>query len=311
MATVTPAKSQARFDRWLDATTKLLQRNGLDFSATEIAAIGDYKKQNQAVNGADVLSYVRQNPTIFQSYAQRFPGIADLVNKGYLNPGNAEGQFTAQQNQYKINLMSGGITEEQAKALSAPDKTRDLMLAEVSPDEVKSRIDIANELINSSGGQFAQDLQTHYGLGRGDALAFLLDSKTALPIITAKANDNIRGVSLAVKANQYGLNLTPDQVDQLSAMTATDWASSSSFYGRNRALGEVNDKMQTAALTASTDATLSGFEGTDYSSFEAAQAAFGNQEAQLKSRARAQREQAKFAGSSGVDQNSLSVYRNL
>jgi len=302
---------KARFERWMDATTLLMRNNGIALSETEIAAIATYKKQNQAVRGSDVVSYVRQNPNLFVSYAQRFPGVADLVSKGYLSAGNAEAQFIAQQNQYRINLRAGGLTEVQANALSAPEKTRDLLLAEVSPDEVKSRIDVANELINSSGGQITQQLQDYYGLSRGDALAFLLDSETAMPIITSTANNTIRGVSLAVKSSQYGVNLDLDEVDRLSAMTATDFSSSSSTYGRSRSLADIDDRMQAAGITASTDSRLAALEGEDYDSFEAAQATFGNQEAQLRSRARAQRQQAKFAGTSGVDQNSLSVYRNL
>jgi hypothetical protein len=106
---------------------------------------------------------------------------------------------------------------------------------------------------------------------------------------------------------QSGLTIDKTQLQDLNARVANkyqDWSSSAMATN-------IEETMNAAQLEAMGQSRLAGIEGKQYDSYEAIQSQTGDVEAGLASRQRAERERARFGGTSGVRQSSLSVNRNL
>ncbi len=75
---------------------------------------------------------------------------------------------------------------------------------DVSPSELQSRVDIANQSIQNADPFYTDSLRRLYGLQSGDMLAYALDPERALPFITRQQ----KAAQFGAEAARQGLQVT-------------------------------------------------------------------------------------------------------
>lgn len=244
----------------------------------------------------------------FASFKARYPAYEYLVANGQVGD---EGQYRAMEREYSKLIDY----YKMPAAYKDPAKLAQFMVNDVSPDEVDARLQQANQLLQTAPAAYKSALRDLYGISDGDALAFLVDPKGAKPLLDKRADEMIRATTLATRAKEYGIDLSKDEVAGLSARVADQYVPYSRGYmGTVGALqndADITQKMQAAGIMSKEDAFLASVDQQSYDSFDAVQAAFGDQQKALASQQRRAREKARFSGSSGVGSGSLSQARNL
>lgn len=125
----------------------------------------------QTGNVDQVMLDLRQSP----EYKARFPAMAELSAKGR---AISESDY--------INLERSYTQLGQAYGLPAAftqSHLTDWIGGEVSPTEVKSRLDMYQADMYQSPPEVRSELSRLYGLSSGDQLAFFIDENRALPIL--------------------------------------------------------------------------------------------------------------------------------
>jgi len=239
----------------------------------------------------------------FASYQTRYPAFTYAYDSGAVRD---EREYRALEISYTNTIKQ--YLGDAANAFTSPDKLGQFMLGDTSVNEVRDRLVQAENLLASAPEEYKRALQENYGIDSNYQLAFLLDPATTKPLVDKKANDLLRGVTLATRAAQEGFNLDAGELAKLTSDTQ------SMYGGDNFASADVDvvTKMKQAAIIARSQDTLAGIEqDTTYKSTEAVSAQYGDVESVLASQKRAERERARFGGTSGVRQGSLNVNRNL
>lgn len=250
------------------------------------------------VQSGTLLSTMRS----FDSYKARYPAAQHMFESGQIAN---EGQYRAQEIAYK-RVMADYLGDA-AAALSTPDKLAELMMGDTSPVEVRDRLILADNLLQSAPTEYKNALRELYGIEDNYQLAFLVDPATTKPALDKVANETARAVTLATRAAQEGLNISAQDIRGLAAETKMSFGADT-FAAASE---EVATEMKRASLLAQQDRRLAAIEGQQYQDIEAVQATFGDVEATLASQRRAERERARFGGSSAIGSTSLSTQRNL
>jgi len=230
--------------------------------------------------------------TVSDLFNQRFPGFA-AANTGGQNMTLAEyrqfeqGAISAMQ---RYNLPT--------EMYDNPADLAKLVTGRVSLQEVDDRIATAKRALDSSDPSVVDAFQRYYGVGRGDLLAYMLDGEKGQKIIEQRAKTAEIGGSAA----RYGFTLSEQQASGFSNQGLLG-----SMSGTNSALrGQAEQYMSQAADLRDQDTRLSAIDKEDYSANDAIDTVFGDRNKELKSQKRAERETARFKGSSGVTATSLS-----
>lgn len=286
--------------RWIDLARRAIP----GMTAAEQQLLMNYVLDPAATYDGFVATYRG-----FASFKARYAAFEDMYAR---DPSFSEANYRELERSYRQVMDSYGLPDR----YKDPSSLANLMRGDVSVDEVDARLQQANQLLRDAPAEYKSALRDLYGITDGDALAFLVDPKGAKPILDRKADERMRATTLATRARQYGLDLSVDEVRDLAGSTASTFDSYSAVANTGQYGAAVNDAtinraMQSAAVTAREDALLAGVDGESYDSYDAVQAAFGNQEKSLASQQRRAREKARFSGSSGVGSGSLSQARNL
>ena len=236
-------------------------------------------------------------------YAQYFPKMNELIAKdGTFN----EQKYLTQYAAYKEALrgLPDGFYDSRADA-------SDFMLNEVSPLEVERRALFARqEIADGVDPEMKKALKDYYGISDGALAAHLLDPKRAQSVI----DKELRAASYQRYVLESGRSLTQAEAERIANSNgAARWSTDSSGTTSDAYTSWQNDiqtQVGNADLRDRQDSFLSSLEGDrSYSFIDSLDAELGDQRKKLASEQRAQREQARFSGSSGIGRSSLSNKR--
>jgi hypothetical protein len=269
-----------------DKLTNLFKAQGID-DAAFTKFITDSIMND--VSEAQTLIEIYDQP----AYKLRFPGMDSLRKK---NRTIDEKTYIGLENQIVQTLkffdLPAGFYDSRA--------TLGKMIGnEVSPKEVQDRAQMAQDLARAADPNVRKSLMDFYKVGEGGITAYFLNSDAALPLLEKSAKAaSIAGIGKTYGFNEFGMA-------EAELLGVKDTYAKLSQSDMTKAFGQ-------AAQLAATQSRLAYLEKGKYSDREALAATIeGDQQAILASEKRAQREQARFGGSSGLSSSSLKTATNI
>jgi hypothetical protein len=257
-----------------DVLVQMLREWGLESLAPDVLRLLEdgYSQDQVSILLQDTESYKRR---FAGNEARRKLGLPVLSPREYLETEAA----------YRQVMESAGLP---TGFYDAPDDFSSWIGSDVSPSEIKTRVDLAVDAAERLDDGTRTAFRDYYGIGPSDLAAFFLDRERAMPQLQRIA----RGARIGGAGNTQGLNLTRERAEQLAASDIGDAEIST-------AIGRVS--------TLSADiGKLSGLYGGGYGQTDAEQEVFfGDERSRRKRRDLASREVAEFSGSSGVGKGSL------
>lgn len=192
--------------------------------------IYDFVKQGY---GADTISILLQDTP---EYKKRFAGNEARVKAGLpvLNPAD----YLATESAYRQVLSSAGLPKG---FYDNPADFTKWIADDVSPTEIKSRVDLAVAATSQANSAYKDALFKMYGINESDLTAYFLDRKRAEPILKKQAAAGAIGA--AALRRGFGTNLldmegyatlgiTGDQAEQAYAQIADGFESMLGIAGR-------------------------------------------------------------------------------
>jgi hypothetical protein len=182
-----------------------------------------------------------------------------------------------------------------ANILGTTEKLGAVIGAQVSPTEYEQRVQLAADHVKKNTDVLAS-LNEYYGVDIAGAMSYLLDPKTGMDII----NKQVRASEIGAAAEMYQFN-----VDKAAAESYVNVAGSADLNSLKQSFGK-------ARLLADTQSRLSSIEGGKYNELESVATILGQDSVRmLESQRRALREQARFAGQSGITSSSLKTESSI
>jgi hypothetical protein len=314
---ITPpvAKSVVSVDRYTDANGNIIERftfsdgsqttNNLGVDPGVLAQrtnwIEELKAQYDAAGlgalGNRVVEFVQQgfDPETIDfkiretpEFKLRFPGNEARKKAGL--PVLSLDEYVALENAYQSVFRESGF----AKGFydSKDDFTR-FIESDISPQELKQRVDIASMSIDNADPYFVDSLQRLYGIPKADMVAYALDPERALPFITRQ----VQAAQFGGEAARQGLQIDRNLAETYTGLGVTQTQARQGF---EQVAGVLPVAQKLSQITAGSQPF--GME-------QAASAVFGGeQSAAYKKQLQdlSQQEQSRFAGQAGVGRGSLS-----
>lgn len=165
--------------------------------------IYEYAKQGY---GADVISLLLQDT---KEYKERFAANTDRAKKGL--PVLSPGEYLGLEQSYRQIMQDSGLPKG---FYDNPADFHNWIAGDVSPTEVKGRVDVAVANSMQANPYSVQALQQLYGIDRSHIMAYFLDEKKALPILQKQT----QAAQFGGEALKRGLTL--DQGDLEDFVTA-------------------------------------------------------------------------------------------
>jgi hypothetical protein len=246
----------------------------------------------------NIINDVSEAQTLIEIYDQpayklRFPGMDSLRKK---NRTIDEKTYIGLENQIVQTLkffdLPKGFYDDRATLGK-------IIGNEVSPKEVQDRAQLAQDLSRAADPNIRKSLMDFYKVGEGGITAYFLNADAALPLLEKSAKTaEIAGIGKTYGFNEFGMA-------EAEALGVKDTYAKLSQSDMTKAFGR-------ASQLAATQSRLAYLEQGQYSDREALAATIeGDQQAILASEKRAQREQARFGGSSGLSSASLRTGSNI
>lgn len=174
--------------------------------------IFDYVKQGY---GADTIGLLLQDTS---EYKTRFAGNEARAKAGLavLNPAD----YLATEASYRQILSTAGLPKG---FYDNPADFTNWIAGDVSPTEIKDRVDLATAAVGQSNPEYRNALYQMYGIQEGDLTAYFLDRKNAEPILKKQAAAGAIGAAALRRgfaANTLDLEgyatmgITADQAEQ-------------------------------------------------------------------------------------------------
>ena len=259
-------------------------------------ALEDFKANLQLAGLGDLVStideYIKQDLTAAQikinlvgtqAYKNRFPGMATLSAAG--KAINEATYISIERGMVGV-LKAYGLDD---KVFGTTDKLGGIIGNQVSVTEFENRVQMASDKVKKNTDVLAA-LNEYYGVAPEDAVSYLLDPKLGMDIVKKR----VRASEIGAAAEMYKFDLSKGEAESYINVSGTS------------DLNALKESFGQARLLADTQTRLSQIEGTQYSELEAVAAQLGqDKQRQLESQRRALREQARFAGQSGVTAASL------
>jgi len=275
------ALTQKQTDATRAATTTALE----DFKAnlnlaglgTLATTIDDYIKQDLTA------SQIKINLLGTTAYKERFPGMAALSAAG---KAVNEATYISMERGMVSVLKAYGLDD---KVFGTTEKLGNIIANQVSVTEFENRVQMATDRVKKNSDVLAS-LNQYYGVDLAGAVSYLLDPKTGMDVVKKQ----IRASELGAAANMYNFNLSQTEAESYINVSGTS------------DLNALKESFGKARVLADTQQRLSQIEGSKYNELEAVASTLGqDQLRQLESQRRALREQARFAGQSGINSSSL------
>jgi hypothetical protein len=259
-------------------------------------ALEDFKANLQLAGLGDLVStideYIKQDLTAAQikinlvgtqAYKNRFPGMAPLAAAG--KAINEATYISIERGMVGV-LKAYGLDD---KVFGTTDKLGGIIGNQVSVTEFENRVQMASDKVKKNTDVLAA-LNEYYGVAPEDAVSYLLDPKLGMDIVKKR----VRASEIGAAAEMYKFDISKADAESYINVSGTS------------DLNALKESFGQARLLADTQTRLSQIEGTQYNELEAVAAQLGqDKQRQLESQRRALREQARFAGQSGVTAASL------
>jgi hypothetical protein len=270
------ARLQTQRTDWIEYTTQLFNNYGLGTLAPKIT---EYVQQGFSPD--TVTLKLQETP----EYKQRFAGNESRRKSGLsvLSPK----EYLATEDAYRQIMRSTGLPKG---FYDSPDDFSKFIESDVSPTELKQRVDLAQTAIDNADPYYTRTLQEMYGLSNGDMIAQVLDPQRALPFITKQA----QAVQFGTAAVRQGLQVAKPVAEQYAGMGVTEQQAEQGF--------------QAVAQILPTAERLGQIYGQNYNQEQALSEVFGgpmSADAIQRRRRLVEMEQSSFAGRAGVGRSSL------
>lgn len=263
-----------------------------DFTLTlNAAGLGDLAADvDRMIKNDYTAAQIKIEIRTLDTYKNRFPGMESLSKK---NRAISEGAYIDLERGYTQILRSYGLDD---KIYGERGDLGTYIANEVSAREFEERVGLAKNKVDQQP-EVTQALADFYGIGKTDAVGFILNPLKAMDVIKKQ----VRASEIGAAASRYKFTFGATQEARqkeaealIGATGTTDFAGLTQEFGRARTLADTQSK-------------LSAIESETYNELEAVQAVVGgSQEALLKSKRRAEREtMLRFGGTSGVGGTSL------
>jgi hypothetical protein len=221
-------------------------------------------------------------------YQQRFAGNTARKKAGL--PVLSPAEYLATESAYRQTMRSAGLP---SGFYDTPEDFSTFIGVDVSPSELKQRVDVAAQTIEGADPFFKQQLKQFYGINDADMVAYALDADRALPTLLKQT----QAVQFGAEAARQGIQASRTMAEQYAGLGVSQEQARVGF--------EQVAMMQPVAERLSSISAGSQPVGLE----ELTSATFGGtQSAEAKRRIQnlAQEEQSRFAGQAGVGRTSLS-----
>ena len=245
------------------------------------------------VEGDKSMDWIRLELRKSDQYKARFPGMEELSKKGM---AISEAEYISNERAYTQVLKAAGMPT------GFYDDRQDFanfMVAEVSPQELSSRVQIAKDYVQLYAPKSVRDqLKALYGFSDDEMAAYVLDTSQdkmkSLAVIEAEYTQRRSQAQVGGAAADAGLGVSASLRDQIAAMGYDYNQAASGFIG--------------AKSDAPLYSRLGNLYGEKTSTEELVQETFGlggAAETTTKKKKLASRERAAFSGTSGIGASSL------
>lgn len=280
-------KASGQFEKLLTGANRdayaslqaLFQGYGL---GTLAGKIYEYAKQGY---GADTISLLLQNS---KEYKERFAANETRRQNGL--PVLSPGEYLGLEQSYRQIMQDSGLPKG---FYDNPADFKNWISGDVSPTEVKGRVDLAVANTAQANPATMQALQQLYGIDKSHVTAYFLDQKRALPILQKQS-----------QAAQFGGEALKRGLD-LSKADLEDWVTA------GLSLGQVSQGFQAVAeALPNIQAIAARYGEKPFSQQELEQDIVGGQAQALGETRRkrlASQERALFSGFGGATAQGLSL----
>ena len=281
MAATQKANQQAQVTTALEDFKANLKLAGLDSLAD---TIDGYIKSDMTA------SQIKINLVGTDAYKARFPGMADLAKAGR---AVNEATYISMERGMTSILKAYGLDD---KIFGTTAKLGTVIANQVSVAEYEQRVAMASDKVKKNTDVLAS-LNEYYGVDITGAISYLLDPKLGMDIVKKQ----IRASEIGAAAEMYKFDLDKAAAESYINVSGTsDLNSLKESFGRARLLADTQSRL----------ASIEGDKG--YNELQAVATTLGNdQQRMLESQRRALREQARFAGQSGISSASLKTESNI
>ena len=263
---------------WRDYFVSTLRSWGLESLAPKAIEF-----VNKGYTGNTVILKLQETP----EYKTRFAANETRIKAGL--PPVDPSDYLALENQYRAVMRNAGTP---TGFYDSNDDFSKFIANDVSPSELKARVDLADLSLNSSDPYYSNALESLYGISKGDMIAYVLDPQRAIPFI----NRQVQTAQISAEAARQGLQPTKSMAETYAGMGVTQAQARQGFEEVATILPEAQKLSQITA-----GAQPFGLEETTTAVFGGE----GSAEQKRRLQRLAQTEQSRFAGQSGVGQPSL------
>lgn len=167
------------------------------------------------------------------SYKRRFSANEDRKKKGLsvLTPA----EYIANEDQYKQVLRMYGLPQG---FYDGNDDVKNFLANDVSPSELASRAQAAQKVWLTGNEDYRSTWKDFYGLSDGDAIAAMLDPKTAMPLI----EQQVTATQIGAAAKRQGLGVDRQRAEQF-AQGGVDEQAALAGYGKIAETGAVDQSI--------------------------------------------------------------------
>jgi len=276
---VEDARIQSQRTDWVEYLTQVFSAYGLETLAPKIR---EYVQDGFTPD--TVTLKLQETP----EYQQRFSGNTARRKAGL--PVLSPAEYLAVESSYKQIMRSAGLP---TGFYDTPEDFSQFIGVDVSPSELKERVDIAAQTIEGADPFFKQQLKEFYNLNDGDMIAYALDSNRALPTIQRQA----QAAQFGAEAARQGLQTTKTMAETYAGLGITQEQARAGF----EQVAMVQPEAERLSQVFAGQAPVVGLEETTAAVFG------GEQSAEYKKRLQrlSEMEQSLFAGQSGVGAGSL------
>ena len=234
---------------------------------------------------AETAALMIQNEPVYQ---QRFAGNVARQKAGLsvLSPD----EYLATESAYRQSMRAANLP---TGFYDDPSDFSKFIAADVSPAELKSRVDAASLSITNADPYYTSSLARMYGIGTGDMVAYALDPERALPLI----NKQVQAAQFGAEAARQGFQTPAALAETYTGLGVTQQQARQGFEQVAQILPEAQRLSQ-----ISTGAQPVGFEQVTSAVLGGEQSAAYKKQLQDL----VQEEQSRFAGQAGVGRGSLS-----
>ena len=223
----------------IESLSALYKSYGLD--ADIASALAELVKKDYS---ADTIAAIAQDPNskdpVAVAMQKRFAGNAGRIKLG-LAPYDPK-TYIAIENQFADAIRQAGLP---AGFYDTQADWANWIGSGVSPAEATRRINLASDVLINKDPTYLDQMQNLYGLDKSHALAYLLDSNKALPLIEKQVN----AVKFAAAAQKAGMGVNKTLAEQYADLGVTE--------------AQANKGFQSIAGTLAERQRLAQMEGVD------------------------------------------------